>query len=82
MPCSQCRTTGHTKPKCPQYAMDRALSIINDGIDLAPYNALPDMPITRDTKPTTMPNRILINIHKLVVIKHKAKQTSLYPKKN
>ena len=42
MPCSECRTVGHTRPKCPQYAMDRALSIINDGIDLAPYNGQPD----------------------------------------
>jgi len=38
MPCSECRLTGHTRTKCPQLTMNRALSIINDGVDLAPFH--------------------------------------------
>lgn len=38
MPCTECRLPGHSKPTCPQLTMNRALSIINDGTDLAPYN--------------------------------------------
>jgi hypothetical protein len=43
MPCSECRLSGHNKNTCPQLAIQRAMSIINDGIDLAPYhNLYPD----------------------------------------
>lgn len=38
MPCTECRLPGHSRPTCPQLNMNRVLSIINDGTDLAPFN--------------------------------------------
>ena len=38
MPCSECRLPRHSRPTCPQLNMNRVLSIINDGTDLAPFN--------------------------------------------
>lgn len=39
MPCTECRLSGHTRPTCPQLAMNRAMSIVNDGVDIAFYNS-------------------------------------------
>ena len=38
MPCTECRLPGHSRPTCPQLNMNRVLSIINHGTDLAPFN--------------------------------------------